>query len=347
MTYDEPILCGIDLGASSLKITSAHGETITPARVGLLQSPQPAAKSPKDQPFSAFSGYTTQYFEVAIGKSTFCVGEDAYECAFPLENVSTDRFGDYPTMRAILYVALFAHLRECKIVQDKNKKFNLLCAIGLPLSAWGDNLKTIIHWLEGTHTVKIRGAHEPYEQITFHIHRPLAFPQAVGALYDWAIQDDAIRQEFYDSTIGVINIGLSTTEIMISDRGKPIARASISLEFGVKHYIQMYGLPGYAFGEIDRQIRTKAFEHRPEVRLAWEARLTGLIEPHWAQLKHRITHYIITGGGAYLLLQDNRSDLNPQMRKFLDTADKFVCVNDVQSTARGLFKLLKISQEGG
>jgi len=339
------IIIGIDMGSSSLKLCSARGQSMTYARVSL--------PIPGHQAIGRALSDNLDYLEL-VGDLAYCVGRDAHAVGSPLENLDNNRFDGNPVTRALFNAALYEHLSTYYADEGRNDargsvkgraevevRWRVGLAIGLPLAMWlqyASQRREPLAWAKGSHQFVVRRPGSKPTSAQCIVEQVLTIPQAAGTLYDWAFQPDesggyVVRPEF-NAVVGVVNIGMNTTEIMVSEHGRQEPALASSLSVGVKNYMMMYEESrGYSFAQLDERIRRGEFPHRAALRLIWENNLQGQIYRIWQDNRARIERYILSGGGIYLISE--------QFKDFLRFGREGVQfeVRDVLSTASGLHKI--------
>ena len=97
-------------------------------------------------------------------------------------------------------------------------------------------------------------------------------PQPLGSFYDLLFDDDGEIQhtEFMDKRVAVLDIGTYTTDILVTDKGTPVAGVSGSVEIGIDTLfteIRKNLLPvrrNIGSVEIDTALRTNTIKRRGE-----------------------------------------------------------------------------------
>ncbi len=97
-------------------------------------------------------------------------------------------------------------------------------------------------------------------------------PQPIGSFYDLLFDDDGEIQhaEFMDKRVAVLDIGTYTTDLLVTDKGTPVAGVSGSIEIGIdtlfteirKNLLPMRRNIGSV--EIDTALRTNTMKRRGE-----------------------------------------------------------------------------------
>jgi hypothetical protein len=138
---------------------------------------------------------------------------------------------------------------------------------------------------------------------------------------------------FKSKEIGVIGIGMNTTDLLVVAQGTPIERFTTGVNSGVRRLLELTNSDGlYSLVERDDQLRAGALDLSTALPI-WQREVLGLIEQTWETQFRRFAAIIVVGGGSILLRE-------ALLKRF---SGKAVLPDDpVMATARGLYKYARL-----
>ncbi len=256
----------------------------------------------------------------------FYVGAGAHDFGRPVENLDFDRLTGSPEMRALFYATLSRLL-------PANDEQSIDLIVGLPIAVLtGDEapatIKLVKEFLSGVHTWQVDG-----HQRAVTVNAVQITGQPVGALFEFFLDENgATRPEHkaaYDREVGVLNIGMSTVDLLASRRGQPVERFTAGESIGVRRLLTMLNSEGiFSLAELDEQLRAGQLEVNSHLKV-WAREVTGYIDTVWGKSRGRFSRLIATGGGVHLL----REIL---LRKF--GVMFYTAADPVMATANGLYR---------
>jgi hypothetical protein len=216
--------------------------------------------------------------------------------------------------------------------------------VGLPIAAMAgpeapDTIRRVKEFLGGPHQWQADG--QPYEA---HIKQVLVTGQPVGALFEYFLTAEgkphALRQDDYRREVGVLNVGLSTVDLLSSRQGQIVERLTGGETLGVQDMLhEVSRTTGHTLAELSEQLRAGRLDTRALLP-TWERRVFGYLDKVWARdVRQRFARVIATGGGAYLLK-------DALLRRF--GTRLYLATDPVLATAEGLHRFgLKQFGAGG
>ena len=168
--------------------------------------------------------------------------------------------------------------------------------------------------------------------------------QPVGAMFDYLLTDSGEMPPdkkllFKSKEIGVLGIGMNTTDLLVVAQGTPIERFTTGANAGVRRLLELTNSDGlYSLAERDDQLRAGTLDLSTALPI-WQREVLGLVEQTWETQFRRFAAIIVVGGGSILLRE-------ALLKRFNGKA--IVPADPVLSTARGLYKyaLLKAAKSG-
>jgi hypothetical protein len=261
--------------------------------------------------------------------STFFVDNGAHDSGRPIENLSMDRFAGSPEMLALFYGAFTRLIQRSG---DISQPVSITC--GLPLETLsGDEARTTVEgiqrWMKAEHTWKAN------DQV-YHLNvvEVRATSQPAGALFDYVLDGEGKivpeRRGAYTQEVGIVSIGMNTTELLVVREKVPVQRFTGGSTTGVRRLLELVnGQQLYSLGELDTLLRANKLDIS-QVLPIWEREVTGEIEKRWGKAWQRFTVVILVGGGAILL----KNSL-----PYFFNGKGILAEDSIQSIARGLWKL--------
>lgn len=330
-----PTVLGLDMGAGAFKLYSATPDKATSLFFSQVAAPQTQYAVPSLLGLRALKGYYTIYLPKE--DITLYAGKGAHKIGRPVESFGHDRFRGAVDTQCLFYAALSHHSLIHNTPID-----TLIVAVGLPLEFWAsDDIKAkgeragkqlVEQWLLGEHHWAVVGD-EGDTNFTTRIVRVHVLPQAAGALYDYAINENLeVAHDLSKSRIGIISVGLNTVEIMLIEGGQPNNLRSRSTRTGVRQLLRYIDpLEQYTIAELDEDMREGKIPNKTirAKRIIWAREVMSEIEKAWGD-KVRADAVILTGGGTYLLEQELRD-------RFGETL--YIPDDPIFSIARGLYKI--------
>jgi hypothetical protein len=262
--------------------------------------------------------------EITTSAGAFYVGLGAHDWGRPVESLDFDRFTGTPELRALLYGAL----TEYGAIDNH-------LIVGLPLallSGQADEVRervaAVKAFLKGAHTWTANGqAH------AMTVDDVLVASQADGTLFDYLLDGEGVmtpaKKGEFKSEIGIVNIGMNTVDLLVSEHGAIKQKFTAGDTRGVRRLLQLLNTDNmYSLGELDAQLRAGALAVSD--RLAtWQREIVGFIDDQWGRQHRRFSRVVCAGGGAVLL----RDALIARFGgKVYIPDDPVIC------TARGLYK---------
>jgi hypothetical protein len=261
--------------------------------------------------------------------STFFVDSGAHDSGRPVENLSMDRFAGSPEMLALFYGAFTRLILRSG---DISQPVSITC--GLPLDTLsGEEARTTVEsiqrWMKADHTWKAND-----QEYHLNVTEVRVTAQPAGALFDYVLDDEGKivpeRRSAYTQEVGIVSIGMNTTELLVVREKVPVQRFTGASTTGVRRLLELVnGQQLYSLGELDTLLRANKLDISQALPI-WEREVTGEIEKRWGKAWRRFTAVILVGGGAILLKNSLPYFFN----------GKGILADDpVQSIARGLWKL--------
>lgn len=205
--------------------------------------------------------------------------------------------------------------------------------VGLPLASLSgdtkaENQTAVRDFLTGTHTWRA-----DHSVRTLQIEQVIPAPQPVGALFDFLLDADgkmtADKKKLFAGEIGVIGLGMNTTDLLAVDGGQTVERFTAASQLGVRRLLELTNRDGlYTIAEMDAKLRMGKLDTAKAMPL-WADEVKGFIDREWGAQWQRFSAVICVGGGSVLLRDVLARKFGPRAQ-FSDDA--------VLSTARGLYK---------
>ncbi len=264
---------------------------------------------------------------IAFDGGEFVVGAGAHDFGRPVENLDFERLTGSPEMRALFYATL-----TCLFDGHLPKQINLLA--GLPIASMtGDSapetIKRVKAFFTGEHQWQADAVVQHTEIATAQVTG-----QPVGALFEFFLTDDGAvhpaRREDYKKEVAVLNLGMSTVDLLTSRQGQTVERLTGGETLGVQDMLnELSRTSGYTLAELDEQLRAGRLDVSGLLPV-WERRVFGYLDKVWGREgQRRFARVIATGGGIYLL----RDAL---LRRF--GARLYLADDPVLATANGLYR---------
>lgn len=266
---------------------------------------------------------------IGTDHGSFYVGANAHQFGRPVEALDFDRLTGTPEMRALFYGSLTQY-------QLEHGRFEgpLSLLVGLPLAMMkandSDDYKgRVKKWIKGTHVWTADG--EPYQVEVADVK--LA-PQALGALFDYALDDDGRalpgNSVVLQGEVGVVSVGFNTVELMVISNRQNVERFAGGNALGVRRLLELLDPDqNYTLGELDMKLRSGALNPKRELD-TWARDVEGDINRRWGTSFKRFERVLLVGGGA-VLLQDHLVGMFK--------GKGVVLPEPVEAISRGLFKM--------
>lgn len=159
--------------------------------------------------------------------------------------------------------------------------------------------------------------------------------QPVGALMQYLLQSDGKQDKAhsadYRKEIAVINIGMSTLDLLVAENGAYVHNRTKGTALGVQAMLIDYAAKnGYTLAELDAKIRAGKFDYA-NILPAWQRNVFDFLDKSWTRDgEKRFARVIATGGGVHLLRQELTRRYGERL---------WVSGNPVMDTAEGLYRL--------
>jgi len=245
-------------------------------------------------PYSSRLGLKEKKGIVVVDGEAFEVGK-----ARSVE-LRTKSFHSSPEWKALLLYAL----------RDASVPVKLV--LGLPVSlATREVREKIESSLKGEHTAVIDG-----RKRSIVVSEAKVFPQGLGVLYDYFIENGRLIEDRTRENITVIDIGFYTTDVFVYRHGEILEDRCSSYEIGVGWLLEQireelkskYSYPSVSLKEVE-EFWTRGFAPYEGQKIAidrerflgeFKSRLVRELRAHEEDLKLADT-ILWAGGGAYLI----------------------------------------------
>ena len=275
--------------------------------------------------------------EIVTGEGSFYVGLGAHDWGRPVENLDLDRFNGTPELRALLYGALSEHSHRPipEMSEPDLPKGHIRLIVGLPLTLLSgqaedvrERVAAVKSFLKGAHSWSVNG-----RACAITVAEVLIASQADGTLFDYLLDDQGVmtpaKKREFKSEIGIVNIGMNTVDLLVSEGGAIKQKFTAGDTRGVRRLLQLLNTDDlYSLGELDAQLRAGALDVSSRLP-TWQREILGFIDDQWSRQFRRFARVVCAGGGAILL-----SDA--LLKRF--GGKVYIPDDPVISTARGLFK---------
>jgi len=216
---------GIDIGYGVTKAVRADGEVRCFRSVVGIGTPD------------TFGVSNNNFNVVKIDGRMYTVGESAERQRLPIISVQSRNMIESVGYRALLLASL-----------DGDYESSHSIVTGLPLSYFNaDKLRVMSKFKETLPNCQTR-----------------VVPQPMGSFYDALFDDEGNVQNitFLDKRIAVLDIGTYTTDLLVADKGTPVAGVSASVEIGIDTLFKsiqkslMHVRRNITNGEIEKALKT-------------------------------------------------------------------------------------------
>ncbi len=312
-------LVAFDPGANAAKARARTGTVVVPSTIAVNGQAR----------VYGLAGLRARRRPLTISFDTgeFVVGAGAHDFGRPVENLDFERLTGSPEMRA-LFCATLTGLFEGRLP----KQVTLL--VGLPIAAMAgeaapETIRRVKAFFMGEHGWQADQVDQRIE-----VTAVLVTGQPVGALFEYFLADDGsaypARREDYRKDVAVLNLGMSTVDLLSSRQGQIIERLTGGETLGVQDMLnELSRTSGYTLAELDEQLRAGRLDVTGLLPV-WERRVFGYLDKVWGREgQRRFARVIATGGGTYLL----RDAL---LRRF--GARLYLAADPVLATANGLYR---------
>jgi hypothetical protein len=318
----ETINFGLDLGMGAIKLHGQQRSIQLISQVAVNNGPLVGRM--------LGLGSTRLPLRIVIpSKGAFFVDAGAHDSGRPVENLSMDRFAGSPEMLALFYGAFTRLIQHGEAISEP---VSIMC--GLPLETLSgeearSTVESIQRWMKADHTWKAND-----QEYHLNVIEVKVTSQPAGALFDYVLDEEGQilpdRRNAYTQEVGVVSIGMNTTELLVVREKVPVQRFTGGSVTGVRRLLELVnGQQLYSLGELDTLLRTNKLDISQALPI-WEREVTGEIEKRWGKAWRRFTAVILVGGGAVLL-----KDRLP----YFFNGKGILAEDPVQSIARGLWKL--------
>ena len=261
--------------------------------------------------------------------ATFFVDSGAHDSGRPVENLSMDRFAGSPEMLALFYGTFTRFMQRAGVL---TQPVSITC--GLPLETLSGEearatMEGIQRWMKVEHSWKAND-----QEYHLNVTEVRATSQPAGALFDYVLDSEGKiipeRRSAYTQEVGVVSIGMNTTELLVVREKVPVQRFTAGSTTGVRRLLELVnGQQLYSLGELDTLLRANRLDVSQALPI-WEREVTGEIEKRWGKAWRRFTVVILVGGGAVLL---------KNTLPYFFNGKGILAEDPIQSIARGLWKL--------
>lgn len=368
MTPD--VLLAVDLGASAYKavIGTAERPSDFASLVFSAMIATPAAHSIR-LPSLPGTRRAARPVEIAFDGQRYLAGSGAHLYGTLLDSYSFSRFRGMPDVKA-LFMALLTQAHEQGMLAENNidqledddtqhaapdaessqdKHPTALEAqslvVGLPLECWGEQSSipaAAKEWLQKPLSWQAR-LESGEKQYSFRALQVRVLPQAVGALYDFALDFDQngkiqVVHHIGNLRVGIISLGFNTVDLISIEQGQPNERMASSQQHGVRLLLSEYDRDGrYHLSELEHMLRQGDLSPSKLAPLipAWLRRIDGQIDKAWGDA-NRLDRVIVVGGAVAIpiVAQHFRARFGDNRTVIPSTPD-----HAVMSIAQGLYKL--------
>lgn len=311
-------IVAFDPGANAAKARAQHGTIVLPSTIavnGQVHVHGLAGLRSRKRPPT-----------ICTALGDFLVGAGAHDFGRPVENLDFERLTGSPEMRALFYGTL-----SRLFVDEVPAELTLL--VGLPIAAMTgeqapETIRRVKAFFVGEHSWQADG--HPHQTTVAQVQ---VTGQPVGALFEYFLMDDGAihpaRRADYKRDVGILNLGMSTVDLLSSRQGQIVERLTGGETLGVQDMLsEMSRQSGYTLAELDEQLR----DGRLDLSLLlpiWERRVFGYLDKVWGSTQRRFARVIATGGGTFLLH-------DALLRRF--GARLYVAEDPVLATAIGLYR---------
>ena len=319
---EETLHFGLDLGMGALKL-HGNGHSIQ------LISQVAVNNGPMVGRMMGLSSSRQPLRITLPSGSKFFVDSGAHDNGRPVENMNMDRFAGSPEMLVLFYGAFTRMIQSSEVI---SQPVSITC--GMPLETLADNearttLESIQRWMKAEHSWKAND-----QEYHLNVAEVRVTSQPAGALFDYVLDEEAkiipARRNAYTQEVGIVSIGMNTTELLVVRDKRFIQRFTGSSTTGVRRLLELVNSQQhYSLGELDAQLRAGKLDLSLALPI-WEREVTGEIEKRWGKAWRRFTAVLLVGGGAILLKNSLPFFFN----------GKGILVDDpIHSIAKGLWKL--------
>jgi hypothetical protein len=158
--------------------------------------------------------------------------------------------------------------------------------------------------------------------------------QPAGGLFDFILDETGKiipeRRYVYANEVGIVSIGMNTTELLVVREKIPVQRFTTGSRTGVRRLFELVNQNQlFSLGELDNLLRNKKLDISDTLPI-WEREVTGEIEKCWGKSWQRFSAVLLVGGGSMLL----RNTL-----PYYFNGRGFLAEDPIHSIANGLWKL--------
>lgn len=334
-TLEQQVI-GIDPGAGNMKIYAGGRGTVLSAQVALNTEENLHVDIGRQgrAPLLVHvpSGYPNGYY----------VTSTSWQWGTPVSNVDFERFGGDTAIEAVLGGALTRHDRNARRQGDPGFDYARMVSavVGLPQRAVSGERRSdqaVKTWLGDGFDWTVGES-----DFVFRTKNVRVATQAVCALHDWLLDDDAQplnnRWEIYQQhEVAVLSLGMSTTELLVMANRNQIASLSATVPIGLRDMLVRTD-SNREIAQIDDLYRNGLLDVS-RVRPDHWTRLIGAIEERWRLGRWESFGVIICFGGGAL---EYRNEL---VRRFRSRA--FIPNDPLLAVARGAYKIGLMTARNG
>jgi hypothetical protein len=257
----------------------------------------------------------------------YYVGAGAHDLGRPVEDLDLERLTGTQTLHALLCAALSQ-------LHEHQPPASARLIVGLPIVAVSGEtalatIQQVKAFLTRTHRWKVDGHDQ--ETTVSHV---VVTGQPVGALFEYLLDDaggiSPARKDDFKQEIGVVNVGMTTVDLLVSRENRLVERLTAGATLGVQDMLNdISRLTSFTLAELDEKLRGGQLDLGPALP-AWERRVFGFVDKVWGNDHKRFARVVATGGGTYLLEA-------ALLRKF--KARLYIAADRINATVTGLHRL--------
>lgn len=292
-------ILALDIGYGYTKGLTAQGRVIIPSLVG----PAEAIRFESDIVATGGRGIA-----VEVDGRTYFVGELAeYQSASRSQTLDVTRTGS--AEQKALFYAVASEL-------VKTTTGEVIIVTGLPVADFDDrNKRALRGMLRGRHEVKRQGRHRKRH---FEVVDVYAVPQAMGSLFALILdrQGRLVDGDLADGRVGIVDVGMATTNYILVDRLRYVEVGSDSITSGMAEVLakvakdlkREYGFDwSLQLSKVDQVVRKRTVDPFGD-----PVNITGIVSPHLEALADTLLSkartlwgtgvdlkaIVLTGGGS-------------------------------------------------
>jgi len=121
-------------------------------------------------------------------------------------------------------------------------------------------VESIQRWMKADHIWKAND-----QEYHLNVTEVRVTPQPAGALFDYVLDDEGKivleRRSAYTQEVGIVSIGMNTTELFVVREKVPVQRFTGASITGVRRLLELVnGQQLYSLGELDTLLRTNKLD---------------------------------------------------------------------------------------